>query len=310
MATKYPRFNLLLKVLILISCLLFLAFKLNTSKSDLLNLYTLFKIAMVDGYIVLFLILILMPLNWSFEAWKWQLLANKVVKLNFWNALKGVISGLGLSFFTPYGVGDYIGRIGLITHLDRRRLVGPLLMGRLVQLLITLLFGLFGIFYLFGIAYFSYLLLSISVFLILLFFAYRKAGRKWRPKFEEGVKVYFGLIKAFDQRELLTVFAISFWRYLTFGFQFLLALHLFLPYVKPHLKLAGITWVFFAKSIVPTFNFLSDLGVREVSAVLFFEKYSVDVEPVVLGSLLIWLINLLLPTVLSLPLIFKLKIMR
>ena len=237
MATKYPRFNLLLKVLILISCLLFLAFKLNTSKSDLLNLYTLFKIAMVDGYIVLFIILILMPLNWSFEAWKWQLLANKVVKLNFWNALKGVISGLGLSFFTPYGIGDYFGRIGLITHSDRRRLVGPLLMCRLVQLLITLLFGLFGIFYLFGIAYFSYLLLSISVFLILLFFAYRKAGRKWRPKFEEGVKVYFGLIKAFDQRELLTVFAISFWRYLTFGFQFLLALHLFLPYVKPHLKL-------------------------------------------------------------------------
>lgn len=265
---------------------------------------------MARGYIVIGVILILMPFNWSLEALKWRLLTGKVVQLNFWNSLKGVVLGLGLSFFTPYAVGDYLGRIGLITHVDRRRLIGPLLIGRLVQLFITLIFGLLGVYYLFGVEYISYLLIAIIVFFAVFLMVHRGPRIKWKPKFISQIRIYFGLILDFDRRELLAVFTISFLRYFTFTLQFLLALQLFLPEVELHLKLAGITWVFFAKSIIPTFNFLSDLGIREVSAILFFEHYSIDIEPVILASLLIWIINLLLPTMLSLPLMFKLKIIR
>ncbi|MEM7109584.1 MAG: lysylphosphatidylglycerol synthase domain-containing protein [Bacteroidota bacterium] len=310
MTTKYLRFNPLLKAVILISCLLFLVLKLSADKSDLLSLYALFKIKLIPGYAAILVMIILMPLNWSFEAWKWQLLAGKVVKLSFWDSLKGVITGLGLSFVTPYALGDYLGRIGLISHTDRKRLVGPLLMGSSVQLFVTLVFGLLGVFYLFDTDHLFYLLFLVISFFMAFVFIYRMPKSKWNSKMVTQIKFYFGLAQAFNRRELVKVFAISFLRYLTFGFQFLLALHIFLPHVEPHLKLAGITWVFLAKSMVPTFNFLSDLGVREVSAVLFFEQHSIDMEPVLLSSLLIWLINLLLPTVLSLPLIFKLKIMR
>ena len=76
------------------------------------------------------------------------------------------------------------------------------------------------------------------------------------------------------------------------------------------LVLAGITWVFLAKSVIPTFNFLSDLGIREFSAVLFFDSFSVPVEPIVLASLLIWVINILIPTLSSMPLMWKLRLLK
>ena len=60
----------------------------------------------------------------------------------------------------------------------------------------------------------------------------------------------------------------------------------------------------------PTFNFLSDLGVREASALLFFERFAVAIEPVILASLLVWIINLLIPTLLSLVFVSKLRFIR
>ena len=62
-----------------------------------------FKTIFFSKNILLLLILFLLtPVNWAFEAWKWQKLASKVEKISFWEAYKGVL--IGLTFSTAYFV--------------------------------------------------------------------------------------------------------------------------------------------------------------------------------------------------------------
>ncbi|MEM9855913.1 MAG: hypothetical protein AAF843_01075 [Bacteroidota bacterium] len=310
MATKYVGLNRLLKLLILIFCIVFLWLKLDASHRNLFLLFQQFENSVITSYQLTLFILVLMPINWSIEAWKWKLLTNRVSVLNFQDALKGVVVGLGLGSFTPYGIGDYFGRIGLMLNSDRKRLLGPLLLGRMLQLLVTLLFGIYGVGYFFGVTYLAYTCAIIMCAVIFFLILRGILQVNFHSGLSKRLKVYFGLIQDFTPNEIVRVFCISFLRYLVFGFQFFLALHIFLSQTNTQLKMAGITWVFLAKSIIPTFNFLSDLGVREVSAVFFYEKFSIEAEPVILASLLVWLINLLLPIVISWPLIFKLRLIR
>ena len=74
--------------------------------------------------------------------------------------------------------------------------------------------------------------------------------------------------------------------------------------------LAGITWVFLAKSVVPSLNFLGALGIREVSTVVFFELYTNTLAPVVLAAFMLYTLNVLLPAVAGLVTIQTLKLLR
>ncbi len=59
--------------------------------------------------------------NWALEARKWQLLARPIVTLGYWQAYRGVLSGLALGLVTPHGLGDYLGRIVQFDHTDRTK---------------------------------------------------------------------------------------------------------------------------------------------------------------------------------------------
>jgi uncharacterized membrane protein YbhN (UPF0104 family) len=61
------------------------------------------------------------------------------------------------------------------------------------------------------------------------------------------------------------------------------------------------------KSVLPSFNFLSDLGIREFSAVYFFSPLGVDEIAIISASLLIWLINLLAPAMVGFFYVLRLK---
>ena len=87
------------------------------------------------------LILLLTPINWAFEAWKWQKLASKIENTTFWQAYKGVLVGLTLSTTTPLMIGDYAGKILLLKSDKRLQSIGAILLGNAIQLYISLVFG-------------------------------------------------------------------------------------------------------------------------------------------------------------------------
>ena len=294
------------KLVLLCAMAVFIVIKLKEQKSlDRFDFNEIGRQSQENWPLLIFLLL-LMPVNWLLEAIKWQKLAKPVVPLSLAEAYKGVLSGLSMAFITPHGIGDYFGRILLIKEEGRTQLIGSILLGRLMQLMATLLFGGIGLYFLFGvqIAGLYYILVScIMVSLLVIRGIQLGSDIHWIKK----LQYHLGLISKYSLAQTSTILLLAIIRYAVFSLQFVLALSIFsdMPF---KLNFAGTTWIFLAKSILPTFNFLSDLGVREFSAVYFFDQFSVPLMPILVASFLIWMVNILLPTIIGAPLIWKYKI--
>ncbi len=267
------------------------------------------------GVIILF-----SPLNWAMEALKWQLLALKIEKTSFGSAFKGVIAGLSLGFVTPHNVGDYAGRIWQMKNDNRFQAIGSILLSHAGQFLVTCLMGLLGwaIYYANGILtidnmnglLFSLMLLLIICSIIILFvpdFLVKLVNMlPFLVRFENYVKIS----RSYNSQERLTILVISMLRYLVFSLQFILLINLLKVDLPMPLLFAGITLVFFTKSVVPTFNFLSDLGLREVSALYFLGMLPIAEPKILAASLCLWIINILMPATLGTIFILTLKILK
>lgn len=69
-----------------------------------------------------------------------------------------------------------------------------------------------------------------------------------------------------------------------------------------------IGFIYFKLQGQDNINFLSDLGIREFSAIYFFDHFGVDLVAVINASLTLWIINILLPTIIGAPLTLKMKL--
>ena len=266
---------------------------------------------------ILLLPFILAPLNWLIEAYKWKILVLKIQKVTLFGALKGIITGLSLGFVTPHALGDYAGRIWQLSDKKRLESIGAIMIGRAAQYFATFSFGVVGLMYylflpespsdffiysacFFSLCFFSGLWLFLSfraTFLKLLSF-----------KSLQKIRRYFEIITSYSKKEVTLVIGLAFLRYGVFVFQFYLLLYLFDVSPDQLFLLAGVFWTFLLKSSIPSFNFLSDLGIREFSALFFFNHFQSNDLLVVLASFALWSINVLLPAVLGLSGLVSMKI--
>ncbi len=289
------------KILVIFTVTTMLYFKLEEQEDLIGQMTALLSKAMNSSMYLFIVVILLMPINWLLETLKWKLLSEKLERVTIFQALKGVLTGITLGFITPHAVGDYFGRILTSESENRLRLVGAIMLGRISQMIATGVFGLFGIYYLLG-AKPMLLALLIATLLILLFILLFK--NKWLIGL---TRKYLSIVGEYSVKQLILLQSLSMVRYLVFCFQFILILKAFLPTLDHILGLAGVTWIFLAKSLLPSFNFLSDLGIREYSAIYFFEQYQVEILPIVCASLFVWVINILVPTLVGLPLVLQLK---
>lgn len=269
---------------------------------------------------VFYLIIILCPINWALEALKWKILVAKIEKTTFLSAFKGVIAGLSLGFMTPHNLGDYVGRIWQMKNSNRFQAIGSILLSHTAQFLVTCLMGLIGwlIFYnnkillsntpnnLILALSLILLLITITVLFIPNFLIYLVKKTRFLSRFEN----YITITQNYTVKERLLMLIISILRYLVFTAQFMLLLFILGANLSNLLIFAGITLVFFTKSVVPSFNFLSDLGLREVSALYFLGMLPILEPKIIAASLCLWIINILFPTIVGTSFIFTLKILK
>jgi hypothetical protein len=95
---------------------------------------------------------------------------------------------------------------------------------------------------------------------------------------------------------------------LIFGTQFYLLFQLFGIALPVSIMLPGIAIIYLIKTIIPSLNIVGDLGLREVTALFYFQQFGAWQEKVVAASLLLWCINLLIPTIGGLFLIWRIKL--
>ena len=259
-------------------------------------------------------IILLMFLNWSLEAFKWKILISPLEYINFSSAIKGVLSGVTISIFTPNRIGEFAGRVFFLNKSNKIQTTIMSLIGSLAQLLITIIAGILAFFMLekkyydfFQIEQFvsvnslfliiALLLISFSIAIYLLI-----KKRKSSEKFKKNIDTY----KLHSKKSLNSVLNLSILRYAVFSIQYYFALKLFGINGGTVIVFSLIALTFFVTSVIPTFA-LTEIAVRSGVAIYFFATIYSFHAPILAASLFLWIVNLAIPAMIGSAFIYKLK---
>lgn len=264
---------------------------------------------------------ILIPVNWGFEARKWQLLGQKIEKISFLRAYRAVMVGLTLGFVTPNRLGDYAGRVLELKSEERLKSIGAIFIGRFCQLVATMLAGSLGLVYFILRFYWveypavsmsvMFLLLVLSVAaLLLLYNANAMVAVIGAIKPLRQFVPYVSVVSSYTSQEMTRLLVLSLGRYFVFLLQFVLLLVLFGVQLNPLEYISGVSGTFFLKSVVPSISLLSDLGVRELSAMYLFGLLGQVRLQVLSASLSLWLLNIAVPSAVGLVFVLRLRLTK
>lgn len=263
-------------------------------------------------------LLLLTPVNWGFEALKWQILLRRVEKTTFGEAYRGVLAGLSLGFALPAQLGDTAGRVlSLRTGSARSEAIGASLVSGGMQFYVALVLG--------AVAWAHHLtvapardtaasrwLLALLAGLSALGIGFGLVRQRligWlaaRPGLRRFAS-YWGVAGQYNDREIGLALGAATVRYLVFSAQFYLALRLVGVGLPVGVSASGVGVVFLVKTITPAFNLLSDLGVREAAALWVFAPFDASASVLITATLTLWLVNILTPVLIGLIWVWRLK---
>jgi uncharacterized membrane protein YbhN (UPF0104 family) len=284
-------------------------------------------------YFNLNILLLLMVVNHSLEAYKWQLLIQKLEKVHFWLALRAVFTGISVSMFLPNRVGDYLGRVFMLRTANPVKSILVTIIGSIAQLLSTVLAGLLAaaVFLYYRLDFYQATekwLFTAAVFSIifLVFFALfvyfnvklvKPLAETIFPRWKDKITAFLDVFTYFSRHDLFKVLSISLLRYIVFSFQFYLLLRLFGIGISYAPAMMLIALVYLIITVIPTIA-LSELGVRGSVSVYIFSLYlgaqghwdDGKALAVFAASTGIWLINLALPALLGVFFVYRLKFFK
>lgn len=288
---------LLIKLLIVGGAFYFIYNQLaNNDKLDWQKFIVLFqKNQSVSG---ISFILLLSVLNRFFEILKWQTLVGFIHKISLAEATKQVLAALTAGLFTPNGVGEYAGKALFFEKKDTKKVLFLNLICNGIQMVLTVIFGIFGLLY-FNAQYnvittkTVIVLFAILLIVFVVLFSVKKITIKGYS-IEKLIHKINEIPKFIHQKNILLAIC----RYLVFSHQYyflFLAFDVDLPYLT---LIATITSVYFLASSLPTFQFL-DFAVKGSVAVYFFGILGVNEWIVIFISTLMWFLNVVLPVVIG-----------
>ena len=274
----------------------------------------------------LWLVLALMFVNWGLEARKWQLALRPVGGIPYRNAFKAVFTGAAVASFTPNRMGEYMGRILYIREGHRAQAIALTIACSMAQLMITLLVGLAGILYVGAAPHralpvqshlplaLNILLGIVLVLLTSLTFIYfrlsRVTGVLLKIPGTQRFSAYLKVLENFDATILMRILFLSFGRYIVFIVQYSLVFPVFGVNIGFWQAGGGMSVVFLVMAVVPTFTFLTELGLRWEASIQVLELYSPNTVGIFAASFAIWLINLIIPALIGSLLIVSIKLFK
>jgi hypothetical protein len=275
----------------------------------------------------LWLVVLLMPVNWGIEARKWQLAMRPDGGISFKDAFKAIFTGTTMASFTPNRMGDYLGRILYVKEGRRVAAISLTMICSMAQLLVTLVLGAGGLIYLFPLLHQRSLagqprlnwglpltLTVVGVLLLglgLFYFQFPRLARRlaripWIRKLGAFIKV----LENFDRNILLQILFLSFVRYIVFIVQYSLVFPVFSVCLGFGQVWGGMSVVFLIMAVVPTFTFLTELGLRWGASIQVLELFSTNTIGIFATSFAIWLINLVIPALIGSLLIVSTKLFK
>lgn len=263
--------------------------------------------------------LLLLVLNLYLQYKKWQVVCNSVLQeTDKKKILHSLFYGFSAGISTPMRIGEYVGRALPFKNKSAVEITIATFIDKLFSILIVLFLGavtsILFIYYYFNIS----VLLTLSLFLALFIALYLiilvlNDSDFWKDyilkkikkvKFLSKYYVQFESINELDSITIRKVTVLSVLFYFTYIFQFALLVYAF----SNSLHLALYAWigtmVMFSKKFI-SFLSIGDLGIREATAVYFAGILGVPEIAAFNASIFIFIINLVIPSLLGLFLIFK-----
>ena len=270
----------------------------------------------------LYLVLVLMPLNWTLEALKWKLLLNHQTQISLWTLFKGVLGGITVAMFTPNRMGEHGGRILFVESKDNWPAFVSGIVGSFSQMLVLISFGILGLVY-FATHFlqwewyllYGFLGMSVSFILMLYYFYFRVDHFFLIAKQLPGVQYlkpyakYLHLLKSFPTSTLLMAIGLSTLRYLTYTFQYYLMLRFFGLSVPFFPALAGIASIFLFQTSVPLPPVIG-LVARGELAIFIWNNFAANEISILGASFALFVINLSIPALLGLLYIIKINLLK
>ncbi len=274
----------------------------------------------------LVLAVLLMALNWSMEARKWQLLVGHIQQVSFKRACSAVLSGQALAFNTPNRVGESVGRAVYLAEGKRLKGITLSVVGSMSQLLVTFVMGLLALLFLHinvftvtdypaGVSLFWYngfiLIITIGTGLFVLLY-YRLS---WVIKRLERIPViakYRFLVEElenFGWKELTGILLLSTGRYVVCMVQYVLLLQVFGVEVSVINAVSMIGVMFLVMAVVPTIA-LAELGFRGKISLQLFGLLSSNTVGIIATIAGIWIINLIVPAIIGSLLLLRVRLFR
>lgn len=265
---------------------------------------------------LLWITIILMPVNLLLEAKKWHLLAGSAQPLSFKQALYSYLAGISISIVTPNRLGEYPGRLLYLKRKNTLRLIGVSILGAAAQMFTLFLYGCAGLIY-YNLTYpgtfQSIVLITAAIITILLAFVYFRFD-SWMPYIEKikwlrKYNVYRKLLKRFTNKEQLTILCISILRYGIYTAQYLILLNwmnIHTPVIGGFLMSSLFFWLI---AVIPSIT-LIELGERGQVGLFLFHHFSDNTVGILTATIGIWCINLILPAVLGSIILFRMRFLR
>jgi hypothetical protein len=275
------------------------------------------------NYHLIILAVLLAFANWSLESLKWKTLMSPFRHFSFIQSLKTIFTGIAAGIITPLQLGEYIGRAISVDKMQSWRSFYATFAGSIAQNMVTLLFGLSGMLYIFSHFYkinpyviYPLFFLGIACVIAIGLIYYNigitlnLAKRLGLGKIVDRISLGKENEYRFYTKTILNkVLMLSLLRYSVFTAQFVLLLTFFGLQNFDISTLSGISGVFLLQTGVPlppVANFMA----RAEIAMLIFDQVSANKIMILASSFSLWLINLVLPSMIGLILIVKTNITK
>lgn len=263
------------------------------------------------------LALLLLPLNIGLEAYRWARLVRCVAPaVPLRQAMEAVVAAYPVGLLTPGRVGDYVGRAVMLPGVPAGVSAALTFAERMATLAWCLAGGLLAL----G-PYLAWhtvprpvamALVAVAAGGTAVLFAALLAPDASR-RMLSAVLPFAPIRRALEafrhvpRAEAVRLVALSGLRYGVFSAQFVLLVRAFVPLADWSAAAAGVALTFFAKSAVPQVT-LGDLGVRESAAVFFLGAFDVPAAAALDASLCVFVINLVVPALAGLPLLWRVRL--
>ncbi len=257
-----------------------------------------------DSFYLVAALLLLLP-NLGLQYRKWEVLLRKVSpSVTSADVRASLFAGFTLGIVTPARIGEFGGRAIAFRGMSRTLLVGLTALDKGLTMIVTILVGLAGFI---GFAWMNDfgdpLLISLAGVPVFLFTAViailiargKTTALRSRLRDRKGkLASLFEAMTVFSRRDLASLLLLSALFYCTFVTQFLLLLAAFGP-IDPMTATLGIFSTMLFKTVVPPVT-LGELGIRESASVYFLGFSGIVAASAFSASLLLFAINLLLPS--------------